>query len=202
MGENNNQKKDKLINSAIELFIQNGYQKTSIEMIVEKSGMSIGSFYLHFKSKIELYRTLYSEAVDILNSILNETALWPGMTNVSRISALAASYLRFYKEYRGYYQIFAIIYIGQQDFTSNRELQEIMIQKAINNLKMIEGVLKDGVKTGELKEMDTWKAANALWGMMDGVIMQDVRGNTEIFGGSLNDLYMQGLEIIINGMIR
>ena len=40
-----------IINAAIELFIQKGVRNTSIQDIVENTGLARGTFYNYFKSK-------------------------------------------------------------------------------------------------------------------------------------------------------
>ncbi|UOY92988.1 TetR/AcrR family transcriptional regulator [Ectobacillus sp. JY-23] len=49
-----NERKKRLIEEATRLFGQKGYHATSIQDIVERSGMAKGSFYNHFSSKEEL----------------------------------------------------------------------------------------------------------------------------------------------------
>lgn len=51
-----------ILNAASQLFIENGYDKTSVNDIVEKAGCSVGAFYGHFKSKQELASLLWLEA--------------------------------------------------------------------------------------------------------------------------------------------
>lgn len=46
--------KQLLIETAAELFIKNGYSKTGINDILQKSNMSKGSFYFYFSSKKDL----------------------------------------------------------------------------------------------------------------------------------------------------
>ena len=40
-----------IMSAAAELFVRDGYEKTSVNGIVEKAGCSVGAFYGHFKSK-------------------------------------------------------------------------------------------------------------------------------------------------------
>lgn len=47
--------RDKIINAAMVLFFKNGYESTSVRMILEKVGGEIGMFYHYFKSKDELF---------------------------------------------------------------------------------------------------------------------------------------------------
>lgn len=49
---------EKLIDAALEEFIAYGYEQASINVILEKAGMSKGQFYYHFKNKEGLYLAL------------------------------------------------------------------------------------------------------------------------------------------------
>ncbi len=51
-------KKDLLINAALEEFSENGYKKGSTNNIVKRAGVSKGLLYHYFKSKDELYEFL------------------------------------------------------------------------------------------------------------------------------------------------
>ncbi len=69
--------KEKLIlESAIELFGSYGVKKVSIDMIVEKAWIAKGTFYLYFKTKIELYKRIidsnFEEAEKIMLALFNE----------------------------------------------------------------------------------------------------------------------------------
>ncbi|QKF85336.1 multidrug efflux system CmeABC transcriptional regulator, TetR family [Campylobacter blaseri] len=57
----------KIVNSASELFLQNGYKKTSLNDIVEKSGGSLSTIYEYFGNKEGLFKAI------IINGIENFT---------------------------------------------------------------------------------------------------------------------------------
>lgn len=63
---NKKQKKDALLNTAFELFISKGIQKTSISDIVEKAGVAKGTFYLYFTDKYDLRNKLISHKANQL----------------------------------------------------------------------------------------------------------------------------------------
>ena len=48
-------KRDEIIDAAMELFFENGYEATSVRMITDKVGGEIGMFYHYFKSKDMLF---------------------------------------------------------------------------------------------------------------------------------------------------
>ena len=51
-------KRDEIIDAATELFFENGYEATSVRMIMDKVGGEIGMFYHYFKSKDMLFDTV------------------------------------------------------------------------------------------------------------------------------------------------
>lgn len=61
-------KRDVLVSAALKLFMKNGYEKTSVRMILNDVNGEVGMFYHYFKSKselfeaaVELYFSQYSE---------------------------------------------------------------------------------------------------------------------------------------------
>ena len=53
--EHKQRSKDRILNSAVKLFSQRGFNKVSIDEIMQYAGMTRGAFYAHFHSKEELY---------------------------------------------------------------------------------------------------------------------------------------------------
>lgn len=48
-----------ILDSALDLLLEKGFGATTLEQILERSGASVGSFYHHFKSKIDVASALY-----------------------------------------------------------------------------------------------------------------------------------------------
>jgi AcrR family transcriptional regulator len=48
-------KRDELISAALKLFMENGYESTSVRMILNEVNGEVGMFYHYFKSKDELF---------------------------------------------------------------------------------------------------------------------------------------------------
>ncbi len=55
---NKKQKRESLLDSAFDLFIKNGINKTSIADIAKNSGVAKGTFYLYFKDKYDIRNIL------------------------------------------------------------------------------------------------------------------------------------------------
>ncbi|MFJ5762097.1 TetR/AcrR family transcriptional regulator [Neobacillus sp. NPDC093182] len=69
-----NDRKQHVINKAHQLFIEKGFQATSIQDILDFSGISKGTFYKYFSSKSELliaiYKTIYKQLQKERNDLL------------------------------------------------------------------------------------------------------------------------------------
>ena len=53
------ERKQQVIQNAHQLFIEKGYQATSIQDILDRSGISKGTFYNYFSSKSELLKAVF-----------------------------------------------------------------------------------------------------------------------------------------------
>jgi TetR/AcrR family transcriptional repressor of nem operon len=63
-----NKSKEKILTSAKELFHENGFQQTSVDEILKKSGVTKSNFYYHFKSKEELGLTILDRFIQLYES--------------------------------------------------------------------------------------------------------------------------------------
>ena len=198
--EDKEQRKRLILDAARELFFTRGYRDTTIERITERAGVSTGTFYLYFKSKPEIYMALYADGIDIFRAMAEEAISWPGMSAIARLSAIAHAYYRFYTNHTEYFEILAFIHMYQAELKERSDMSALLDRKAIELLKIIEAVIQGGIDRGELTPMDTWKATNVLWGLMDGLVMLAERENVMVMGVTLEELIKQALQIIFYGM--
>jgi AcrR family transcriptional regulator len=64
--------RQKILISAKELFIEQGYKKTTIRQIVDKSGVLIGSIYYFFKNKEEIFQSLVLSIFDACDELVDK----------------------------------------------------------------------------------------------------------------------------------
>jgi TetR/AcrR family transcriptional repressor of mexJK operon len=60
------QTKEKIVQAAIKLFQQRGYEKTTSNDIAAEAGVSVGSFYVYFTDKRQLLLTIFDRLSDEL----------------------------------------------------------------------------------------------------------------------------------------
>ncbi len=196
------QKRKILLQAALHLFTEKGFQRTSIEMITDRARESTGTFYLYFKNKVHIYRCLTREGYELLKAGMTESVSWPGMNALAKISAAIHAYYRFYREYPGYYKVMNVLHIGQPDFVADPLHVDQLNTKAVELLSFLSKIIQGGIDQGELAPVNAWEATNALWGMMDGIFIMEIRNNLDIPGVPLDDLIKQALNIVLEGLVR
>jgi AcrR family transcriptional regulator len=58
-----NEKKQRILDAAISVFIENGFEETSMREIASAAGLTTGAIYHHFKNKDELFYHAVKEAM-------------------------------------------------------------------------------------------------------------------------------------------
>ena len=66
------EKKDKILECALDLFVEKGYVNTPVRDIIDMSGYGTGTFYKYFNNKEDLLKTLLTDFLEqIIDSVNN-----------------------------------------------------------------------------------------------------------------------------------
>ena len=101
-----NNARERLLETATELFAEKGYAGASVREIVEKAGVSKPVLYYYFKSKEGLFYAILEWAADVQQKILNEIFETRG-TVLERFIFL---YRRIYKGIHQYKSLYIMIH--------------------------------------------------------------------------------------------
>jgi AcrR family transcriptional regulator len=134
--------KERLVETALEEFIEHGYEQASINTILHRARMSKGQFYYHFKNKEDLYFALIDMMIhkktEFLKSVMSpadmqgdffgimETQIGHSMAFTKEYPAIARFSERFLKEQGS--PIFQKA-MEKYDFRSNQGIQ-MMVEQA------------------------------------------------------------------------
>jgi AcrR family transcriptional regulator len=78
-----------ILQAALKLFLEKGFGATTLDQILQLSQTSVGSFYHHFQSKVEVAAALYLETLEtyqaaFLNELRQHDAARPGIEGTVR----------------------------------------------------------------------------------------------------------------------
>lgn len=139
------QTKEKLLKCAVTLFIENGYENTSLAMIADRAGLTKGAIYWHFKDKssildniIELYD---KEAIDYMPSVLKSE-----VSPLMKIKLLTYSYVPEFKDKKRLANLFRLkSEISNHYRTRNRQPFAMMF------LEKLEELFREAIGAGEVR---------------------------------------------------
>jgi TetR/AcrR family transcriptional regulator len=191
---------EKLGSSAKKLFSLHGYRGTTIEMITDDAGLSPAAFYLYYKNKLEVYRSLNRQGMDILESMITEALSASPVTASGKIRAIAGAYHRFFSEERELFDITAVLHLGNREFFSDFTMVPLLEKRTKTLLTLISSIIREGIKSGEFRRVDPWKTAVTLWGMMDGVLLLEVKKSTGFTRTNAADLADRMIDIVVAGL--
>ena len=110
--ERKNDRRNSILQSAVKIFTQKGYNQTTVKDIVEDAGVSIGTFYLYFKSKEDIFETLFDIVAQIHSNVYNEIIAQEGFTAVSRFCRITSASLWAFERYRDLSRIMLVEAVG------------------------------------------------------------------------------------------
>ncbi|MGB9033230.1 MAG: TetR/AcrR family transcriptional regulator [Paeniglutamicibacter sp.] len=145
----------KLLEAAERVFESLGYHEASIVKITDRAGIGLGTFYLYFEGKKEIF----DEVVEDLNRRVRHAMTEAANLESNRIAAERAgfrAFFRFTAEHPALYRI-----IRQAEFVSPGALR-LHYGRIVAGY--VEG-LKAGQLAGEVRQMDPEIAAWALMGI-------------------------------------
>lgn len=154
-----------LLAAAREIFEDEGFDGASISSIVDRAGVSRGTFYIYFESKEDVLRTLAEQIERNIQSMqvgLDETVSEEGVRSYDLVRASTRRFLRFYREHA---RMMAVL---EQVATHDDEFRKLRLRmrrsSAVRAIGLIERLQRAGLAP---ENLDSRYAAIALTGMVD-----------------------------------
>lgn len=176
---------EKILSAAQMLFAQKGYQTTTLQDIIDATGLSKGAVYHHFRSKEEILQKVGDRIGDAMWEPLRRIRDDTSLTGLEKLQA-----------------IFAASFAGnrQQDiaqtlpyFTSDAQLFLMEFQNIEQRLapQFIAPILRQGIADGTIHAADPDALAQALLVLADLWLPPQVRSTTPEQQSARNAVFQQ-----------
>ena len=135
-------KKEKIIETARNIFSRFGIKKSTMDEIAKKIRMAKSTLYHYFKNKEEIFMEVVKRESDTMKVKLKE-AIEKSDTPQEKFRAYAQTRMYYLKELDNYYSTLTDAYLEFFPFTEE-------IRKDFNNFEMtaLEGIFRDGINRG------------------------------------------------------
>jgi AcrR family transcriptional regulator len=114
------ERRAQLLESALEVFVAQGYHSAAMDDIADRAGVSKPVLYQHFPSKLDLYVALLEAGRDRLISLVRE-ALLSTTDNKLRVYAATDAYFAFVEESAGAFRL-----VFESDLTNVKQVRDLI----------------------------------------------------------------------------
>lgn len=154
--------KNKILEKANQLFLEKGYEGTSIRTISDAIEYSPATIYLYFKDKNDIFIQLQNKAFDLLYEKLDATK---NITQpFERLLAVGKVYLNFAFDYPQYYDLMFIDNCHLQAFKDGT----IAWKRGYQLYKTIEEIVEACIVAKQIKGEDCKVVAFMFWSYIHG----------------------------------
>jgi len=160
-------KKDHIINKAIELFALKGFEGTSIRDLATAADVNVAMVNYYFGSKEKLFEALVEKKSISTRGSLKEIAEDKTLSALEKINKIIESYVEKLFTHRQFHRV-----IQQELITNQREtLTQTIVQAMFPNALTIKTILEKGMKNNEFRKVDPELTLATLLGTINQVLL-------------------------------
>jgi AcrR family transcriptional regulator len=144
--------REKIIKSALKIFAQRGFFKTTVDDIAQATGVAKGTVYLYFKDKQDLYIATidehFSRAIAALQAIEAKAA-----TPSEKMEEIAINFIDYIKQLKTSYMLFTFENINMKGKTL-KQMHTVIEPKIQAMIEIISNIIKSGIQNNEFRKVD------------------------------------------------
>ena len=170
MPELNPGMKDKCVNiieTAMQLFAEKGFEGTSVRDIAEKASVNVAMVNYYFGTKEKLFEKIVEYKSTHTRGLLDEITGNRQLSPIEKISAIIDSYIERFFTHRIFHRL-----IHQELILNQREgLQCAIVNSLYPNSLIIKSIIEAGIKKGDFKKVDVELTIASLIGTINQILL-------------------------------
>lgn len=157
--------RERILQAAMEVFGERGYQATSMDEIARRAGSSKGGVYFHFPNKQAIFEALITELAGLLESAVRE-AIAREHGALARVDAALSTAIRTFSAQRGLTRLLLV----EANGLGHPFDQEVHAARAMF-AGVIASYLEQAVEEGAIAPLDTAIAGQVWLGAINEVVV-------------------------------
>jgi AcrR family transcriptional regulator len=195
-------RRESILAASKRLFVEKGYNSTTMEEIAELAELSKGAVYYYFSSKNDILGHLICEHMKMLQEMFEES-LAELESPEEKLTALTGTFLRFTL---GEIHSQNTSFLLQSDFNTadmSEPLQAEMTATLAKVFGYVRETVNQGKETGVFRlDLEPDKMALAIWGAAMGIHAISVKLSPHIIPEFAEDVFNEILKIIPKGLVK
>lgn len=185
--------REKILDISKIMFVEQGYDKTSLRSIAKKLSISPGTIYLYFKNKDDLFFAIHEEGFKLLHERMKAKM---GIKDpVFRLKELSRAYIQFAWDFPEYYDL-----MFSQSAPMNaieEELEEAMWPSAMNSFACLHESVAYAIKQGAFIQEEVEKITFSLWGAVHGMVSLCLCNRMKMFPDhNVEELVLNSIDLV------
>jgi len=167
------QVRDRIIQAAVTVFSEKGYHRATISDVVQRSGLSVGAIYTHFKNKEELFLhscdLISGQGLDAL-----AIRLAPLTSSADRLRAAVAYYVETIDEFEDAPGQVGLVR-AWAEAGEERGVRDMLVRRRERLVGAGQLLIREGIARGELPSwLDVDAVARGFMALLDGLLLQRI----------------------------
>jgi AcrR family transcriptional regulator len=187
-----------ILDTARDLLFKKGINATTMNQIARNAELSVGTLYLYFKNKEDLYAALQEEGLDLLFESISAVEK-KDLSPQQKLEEMALAYLDFSEQHSNYYGIINY-FLTSPEVVFPPHLKERIDEHGNRILNVIERVL-DEVLPGRGHDKKTLRrGALVYWSNLHGMLQFRKLKNTILKGEDFHELYIHNIRCVLKSL--
>lgn len=163
-----------ILDAARSIFLEKGYDHTSIRNIAERIDYSPGTIYLYFKEKDDIFHALHEEGFRRLLESMQP--LLHVQDPMERLKAMGRLYIEFALKNKDFYDLMFIMQAPM-----NMEKDPCNWEMGSHTLDLLKSVIRDCQKAGYFKGKDAEDLSFMVWSNVHGMAALYCRNRCQVY---------------------
>jgi len=163
--EPKNKRINDILEAAVQEFVDNGYENTSMDSIAARAGLTKGGLYYHFSSKDDILIKANEAFMDPVISFMNEA-----MNNPDPSEGLSG-YIRNYLTYwSNHPRELSFVFLTMTKTMSNKQFQRFYKGYSLQMTGFFDSIYRICIEEGIFRSFNTQSISLSLMAALDGII--------------------------------
>jgi len=179
------QRRVQILDAARRILFAEGLAGASMNKIAASAELSVGTLYVYFQNKEELFAALQEEGLDLLHAMVRRAAGGQAPPD-EKLRRIARAYLKFSRRHRKYFDIYNF-FLSSPEVSFPDELKRRIDRHGDRILSLVAGVLADYAPSG-LAGRDPRRCALVFWSTLHGLLQFRKLRDTILAGENYDEL--------------
>ena len=169
----NNEKKDHIINTAIELFAEKGFEGSSIRDLASKAEVNVAMVNYYFGSKDKLFEALVERKASYMRGVLDELRENTTLTELEKIDLIIESYVERFLAQPLFHKVMQQELLVSQRIT----MHENVINLFVKNTQDVVAIIEMGIRKKIFRKVDPQMTFASIIGTINYVMISKTMCN-------------------------